>query len=473
MRSLTICLPIHPTEVLRLDEDTRADLVNRFGRNVRRVLSIYVVQSSSLLKGARKGGHIRWHILKTETAVLSSDFRDGCLKTYSVSVTIDQSVLGVVPDFLDDSELSKLGREVGDDFDDIRKLSWDQLVCFLQWVQEAKMIESFEVQDNKLTAEMEALSGNYDTDLSLCTPPAFINPNLLTMDGTSPSYENFPPHAVDGVDGFDPGWNKITKSLEDQSNAEFATPEHVATPMGPGTSPTFDASTYPTPSHSINSPRAGVLASSTSPADGITQYRSTSTPFSDDSPYLSPAMTPTGLATLPGSNTPYVTSPPALESLTSPSLSFSSQRKLLESYRFGKDGTQFLEKSENDEILKAETGLLTQGPFRPLQPFLGLSEADASSSLSALGLPVKWTGKEGAVNYYKLLEAEKDNELVLCPFAKHIAQSLFYLNYRWLDKHIKRVSRILSASASSIFLYPLFCAPGRVAFVFFTHWNLW
>jgi hypothetical protein len=42
------------------------------------------------------------------------------------------------------------------------------------------------------------------------------------------------------------------------------------------------------------------------------------------------------------------------------------------------------------------------------------------------------------VNYYKLLEAEKDNELVLCPFAKHIAQSLFYLNYRWLDKHIKR-----------------------------------
>jgi hypothetical protein len=66
-------------------------LVNRFGRNVRRVLSIYVVQSSSLLKGARKGGHIRWHILKTETAVLSSDFRDGCLKTYSVSVTIDVS----------------------------------------------------------------------------------------------------------------------------------------------------------------------------------------------------------------------------------------------------------------------------------------------------------------------------------------------------------------------------------------------
>ncbi|KAE8307940.1 hypothetical protein BDV41DRAFT_25764 [Aspergillus transmontanensis] len=75
--------------------------------NLRQLLSLYVVQSSSVLEGARKGGHIRWHILTTQ-AGQSSNARDGCLKTYDVSVTIDQSVLGVVPHVLDDPELSKV-----------------------------------------------------------------------------------------------------------------------------------------------------------------------------------------------------------------------------------------------------------------------------------------------------------------------------------------------------------------------------
>ena len=47
-------------------------------------------------------------------------------------------------------------------------------------------------------------------------------------------------------------------------------------------------------------------------------------------------------------------------------------------------------------------------------------------------------GQEGAANYYKLLEAEKKEKIVLRPFAKHIAQTLFYLNYKWLKKHMKR-----------------------------------
>ncbi|KAE8130753.1 hypothetical protein BDV38DRAFT_47978 [Aspergillus pseudotamarii] len=156
MPSLSFCLPIHPTEVLSLDEDTCSDLVNRFGRNLRQLLSLYVVQSSSVLEGARKGGHIRWHILTTQ-AGQSSNARDGCLKTYDVSVAIDQSVLGVVPHVLDDSELSKLGRALGDDFDDIRKLSWVQLVGVLQWLQEAKMIEGFRVQENQTKAEVNTL----------------------------------------------------------------------------------------------------------------------------------------------------------------------------------------------------------------------------------------------------------------------------------------------------------------------------
>lgn len=47
--------------------------------------------------------------------------------------------------------------------------------------------------------------------------------------------------------------------------------------------------------------------------------------------------------------------------------------------------------------------------------------------------------KEGAVNYYRVLEAEKQNKLVLDPLAKRFAQILFYLNYRWLVKHVKQI----------------------------------
>lgn len=42
-----------------------------------------------MLGGCKKGGRIRWHHLATEEEVLSSDFRDGCLNTYVVSVGIE------------------------------------------------------------------------------------------------------------------------------------------------------------------------------------------------------------------------------------------------------------------------------------------------------------------------------------------------------------------------------------------------
>ena len=67
-------------------------LVNKFGGNVRRVLSLDVIQSSTVLEGAKKGGRIRWHILNTATG-FSSNYRDGCLNTYHVSVTLDVSSL--------------------------------------------------------------------------------------------------------------------------------------------------------------------------------------------------------------------------------------------------------------------------------------------------------------------------------------------------------------------------------------------
>lgn len=186
-------------------------------------------------------------------------------------------------------------------------------------------------------------------------------------------------------------------SLEEQNTAEYPCLEPVATPVGAVTSPESDLDTlfYLTPDANASS--------------------------------------------YPTPSTCYANSPPADESLPplGPYISTQAKFQLLRLCRFGKDGTQLLEESRIPPILKAEARLLAQD-LRLLQPFLGRIQADTLPSLNALGLPVEWMGKEGAVNYYRVLEAEKQNMLILDPLAKRIAQLLFYLNYRWLGKHVKR-----------------------------------
>lgn len=102
MLFLKIALPNHATEVLYLDEDTCSDLVNRFGRKLRKLLSLPFEQILEVLEGLKKGGHIRWHILTTEQTVVSSNFRDGCWNTYGVSVGVEVSfsTLGLVQTFI-------------------------------------------------------------------------------------------------------------------------------------------------------------------------------------------------------------------------------------------------------------------------------------------------------------------------------------------------------------------------------------
>lgn len=68
---------------------TLVQLVNRFGRNLERLRSLHVEQFLEVLRRAKKGGHIRWHILATDQVEISSNFRDGCLNTYYVSVGLE------------------------------------------------------------------------------------------------------------------------------------------------------------------------------------------------------------------------------------------------------------------------------------------------------------------------------------------------------------------------------------------------
>lgn len=76
---------------------------------------------------------------------------------------------------------------------------------------------------------------------------------------------------------------------------------------------------------------------------------------------------------------------------------------------------------------------------RLLQPLLDYREDDPPA-LEALGLPLQWRGLEGAVIYYRMLEAAKKKS-TLSLLAKRIGQILFYLNYRWLEKHMTGSSK--------------------------------
>jgi hypothetical protein len=117
-------------------------------------------------------------------------------------------------------------------------------------------------------------------------------------------------------------------------------------------------------------------------------------------------------------------------------VSSQTKRQLLHSCRFGEDGNGSLEDNQITSTLRAEAGLLLDNRTRLLQPLLDHREDD-SPALEALGLPLQWRGLEGAVIYYRMLEAAKKKS-TLSLLAKRIAQILFYLNYRWLEKHISK-----------------------------------
>ncbi|KAL4918126.1 hypothetical protein BDW62DRAFT_72066 [Aspergillus aurantiobrunneus] len=209
------------------------------------------------------------------------------------------------------------------------------------------MIESFEVQENKSNAEVDTLESleNYNTDLLFYAPPAYIAPSLLNSEHTLSNPENFRPHAADEFVSI---WDQFIALPEDQSTADSASPEYIATPTGAVTSPKSDPA-YPTPPLSVASPPL------TSSSGRITQHQPIGTPLLTDSPYAYLETTPMGPATpfrsdailssYPTPSMSYVKSPPAEESCTLQGLRIPSQTRFryLQWGRAGENGTDFLE----------------------------------------------------------------------------------------------------------------------------------
>lgn len=218
-----------------------------------------------------------------------------------------------------------------------------------------------------------------------------------------------------------------------QCNTSVESLNTVSLCQEPVTPPQSSTDPYPKPHPSVNS-RPGVQPLSP-PAPGYDQlqYQSMDFPRSTDS-LLVPSFYPT-----PSKS--YINSPSGDEPLAplDSSVSTLTKRQLLLSCRFGKDGNESLEDIQITSTLRAEAGLLSDECTRLLQPLLDHRE-DNPPALEALGLPLQWRGLEGAVIYYRILEAAK-RKSSLSLLAKRVAQILFYLNYRWLEKHIRGPSK--------------------------------
>lgn len=102
----------------------------------------------------------------------------------------------------------------------------------------------------------------------------------------------------------------------------------------------------------------------------------------------------------------------------------------------------------NDQIsrtLKTWDYLL---PWDPLGCVRELPEKNACMPIrQVLGLPEVWEGVEGAVNYFRVLEADMEDLSKLGPLARRFAQIFLYLNYEmlYMDCRDTVISRVLDA----------------------------
>ncbi|KAJ5102342.1 hypothetical protein NUU61_004564 [Penicillium alfredii] len=297
--------------------------------------------------------------------------------------------------------------DFGVDLDEIRKLGKEEMECLFEWLRDAGMVECFDVLQNQVPANINS------------PEPLDYNLNTICYANAGDEFDRL-------LEQFDPFLEQYDPSAE-RPHTVSSWQEPVTPPQ-----PSAEASSYPTPHSSVNSPPSGQPLPP-DPGHGQVRYQSVHSPPSTDRSF-----TP---SSYPTPSTSYINSPPGDEPLAPLESSVSNMTKLqlLHSCRFGNDGNRSLGDIQITSALRAEAGLLSDDYDRLLKPLLDYREDDPPA-LEALGLPLQWRGFEGAVIYYRMLEGTKKKS-TLSLLAKRIAQILFYLNYRWLEKHIKGPSK--------------------------------
>ncbi|KAF7164509.1 hypothetical protein CNMCM6106_001027 [Aspergillus hiratsukae] len=496
MLSLTIGIPeTDHNNRLYLDDIAYFDLLNRIGPKLRQIGSLDVSQIKIALGLAETGGYIRWHKLWTERGTISST--DWHVNTYKICFGLVEPAAGMSPNVLDLPNLYKLVQDLGLDLINLWKLERVWVVDMFKRLNDLHFVNGLVMEGTVLPGQALAeiisagntfkslspflrfssiLTVETYTDLTQSTPsiPSTPLPSVLPLPTSDPLPSNTIYYPLDAGLEFDraiqdhgsmePSTSSPSvPNTDDADSPVMASLQSVDNPPGPDAGP----SSYPTLStYDVNSFTAGEPLALPSSGCNPQPYQAANTPQSVSTPYSTSAATPVefvntpgpdaGASSYPTPSTHYANSPRVDEPITrlsSSVLPLNQAVEALESTRNSPTQQQTREQTiirslqsctftdENVRlnnkqirgIIKAGARLLSQDPFRILRPLLD-NAGNTSSSLEKLGLPDEWEGINGAANYFRVLDKDKDKKIRLDTLARRVGQIIVYLNYESLCK---------------------------------------
>ncbi|KAH3043573.1 hypothetical protein KXV27_005650 [Aspergillus fumigatus] len=355
---------------------------------------------------------------------------------------------GMNRDVLDEPSLYKLVEDLGADLRNLWKLERIRVVDMFERLNDLRFV-------NGLVVEGTVLPGQALPDIIFAgpsipsIPPTSVAP-LPTSDPLPSNNIYYPPdaglefdQAIQGHGSMDPSMSPSVPITDNVGSQVMASLPSVDKSPGPDSGP----SSYPTPStHHVNTPAAGGPLIPPSACCSPQVYQAVSTPQSVSTPYAKSAATPVGLS-MPGSDAGASSYPtPSTNYANSPRLDEPQQQArdqpivgLLQSCTFTNKNVR-LNNNQIEKIIEVGASLLPRDPFEILLPVLD-NAGNTSSSLEKLGLPEEWEGINRAVNYWRLLDKDKDKKICLDALARRVAQILLHLNYESLcsrDQHVLR-----------------------------------
>ncbi|KAF9883534.1 hypothetical protein FE257_003367 [Aspergillus nanangensis] len=480
MLFITLGLSTHPTDTLSLDEDGYSDLTNRLGRKLKRLGLLGAEYILHVMRLAKIGGYIRWHMVDVDGEVLSSNIRRP--NTYHVILGFER----VGSNVIDTKGLREFVPGLGEDLDDLRKLKRNEVDYVLSGIHEVGMVDF--VTPSQVPGDNASLPSEMNS-ASLADATSHSNATT-SMDGltsSGPSNEG-----IYAGNDFDHLLNQFYGPQQFVSSMAATNMVGEDWPAGIAISPepvSMDdpidttVSLYASPA-SVNSLLADQQLNFLDAGNTAPLTRS----FVD---YVSSPESVAAFGSEIGTSPSYMTPPSSVSSPFSvqsidPQWSFSGHSthanaahiwqghyisQQLQCCRIrDEDGEKKKKKTRKDSpndqdwdtlssegisrIIKAWDFLL---PRHPLVCVRELPEKNASMSIrQVLGLPEVWKGIEGAVNYFRVLEADKDGLSTLGPLAKRFAQIYIYLNYEMLSMDGCRtvVNRVLDACHSEPIAQP-------------------
>lgn len=404
-------------------------------------------------------------MVNVDQEVLSSNFR--CQNTYYVAFGFE--TLG--SNILDKESSREFLRDLGEDLDELRKLERNQVDYVLDGIYQVGMVDS--VTPSQVPVDHASLPSVID---SASLPDAMSHSDAISaMDGLMPSGPLNPGMNADNE--FDCILNELCDFYDSQPCVSSIVATNTAgewpAQMAVSSDPVFmedQADTTVLPFLSLGSENSPANQQLASLDPGNTPHLTSSS--------MDYASTPESAATLEsesGTSPYYMTPPSSVDSPFAvqpinprrPSSGNSTHAHAVHVWREhyisrqlqccqfqdkkrkkaspSDDNWVTLSSKKISHIIRAWDYILPHGSLVCISE---LPEKNASMSIrQILGLPEVWEGIEGAVNYFRVLQSDKDGIAKLGSLARRFAQIFLYLNFEMLsmDGHGTVVNRVLDA----------------------------